>query len=451
MKNLILTLICPFLVVPCQARVITVDDDGPADFNNIQAGIDDANDGDIILVKSGYYSPSTNNESFPIVLAAGVTLQGEGSNTTTIDGETTSIVIETADNSIISGFTLTSLGYGEGTSIIECESSFVVIENNIITKYGIDCDYADNITIKNNTFTNYGIYFNYVDQITVRENRFDMINKHGTGVYLRYSTGNIINNIMHDGWDGISGYHGTANITNNLIYDNMYGILLGYGCSAIIANNNIMRSVRMGVKTQSAVQIKNNIITESGDKAVYCSEGGTNSSVSYSDFWNNNINFYNCPDAHDNIFVDPCFVDPCSGDYHLKSEGWRWDTQRKVWTWDDVTSRCIDAGNLGSSVGEELLSVPYDPNNEWGQNLRINMGAYGGTAEASMPPYNWALLADLTNDGTVNFEDYAAQAIDWLESESEQPSDLNRDGTVDIADLALLTEDWLEQTIWYVP
>ena len=34
MKKLILAFICLFLVVPSQARIITVDDDGPADFNN---------------------------------------------------------------------------------------------------------------------------------------------------------------------------------------------------------------------------------------------------------------------------------------------------------------------------------------------------------------------------------------------------------------------------------
>jgi len=68
-----------------------------------------------------------------------------------------------------------------------------------------------------------------------------------------------------------------------------------------------------------------------------------------------------------------------------------------------------------------------------------------------MPPYDWALLADLTNDGTVNFEDFAGQANDWLESENQQRGDLNRDGTVDIGDLALLTEDWLRRTSWYEP
>jgi len=172
-----------------------------------------------------------------------------------------------------------------------------------------------------------------------------------------------------------------------------------------------------------------------------------------------------------NIGVDPCFVelgywadandpnivvepnDPnaiwVDGDYHLKSEGWSWDVKRNRWTYDDVTSCCIDAGNPGSPLGEELLSIPDDPNNIWGQNLRINMGAYGGTAEASMPPYDWAILGDLTNDGLVNLEDYAFQASGWLNSADQQPGDLNRDGLIDISDLVLLTDDWLRQTTWH--
>ncbi|MFC1676787.1 right-handed parallel beta-helix repeat-containing protein [Planctomycetota bacterium] len=169
-----------------------------------------------------------------------------------------------------------------------------------------------------------------------------------------------------------------------------------------------------------------------------------------------------------NIDVDPCFVDPgywdangtpedvnddfwVDGDYHLKSQGWYWDGQRQRWDYDDVTSRCIDAGNPGSPLGDELLSVPDDPNNDWGENLRINMGAYGGTAEASMGPYDWALLGDLTNDGTIDYTDLAGQMQDWLTTASEQPGDLNRDGIVNMADFALLATDWLAKTSWYEP
>jgi len=134
-------------------------------------------------------------------------------------------------------------------------------------------------------------------------------------------------------------------------------------------------------------------------------------------------------------------------DYHLRSQGWRCDTERKVWTWDDVTSRCIDAANPGSSLEDELLSIPYDPNNEWGINIRRNMGAYGGTKEASMAPYYWALLADLTNDGIVDYGDLGAQVQYWLITGNELPGDLNRDGIVNMPDLALLGGDYLKQTL----
>ena len=122
---------------------------------------------------------------------------------------------------------------------------------------------------------------------------------------------------------------------------------------------------------------------------------------------------------------------------------------RQVWTWDNLTSRCIDAGNPGSLPGEELLSVPDDPNNEWGENLRINIGAYGGTAEASMPPYDWALLSDITNGGIVNFVDFAHQANMYTDEGNELPGDLDRNGVVNFSDIVLLVEDWLKTTTWH--
>ena len=149
-----------------------------------------------------------------------------------------------------------------------------------------------------------------------------------------------------------------------------------------------------------------------------------------------------------NINVDPYFVDAAGGDYHLKSSAWRWDEYNSQWTYDAVTSRCIDAGNPGSPLGNEPLAVPSDPNNEDGINLRTNMGFFGGTIQASMPPFNWALLSDLNNDGIVDLTDLAEQAEDWLTTAEEHPGDLNRDGMVNINDIAALAKDWLKATDW---
>jgi predicted outer membrane repeat protein len=167
-----------------------------------------------------------------------------------------------------------------------------------------------------------------------------------------------------------------------------------------------------------------------------------------------------------NISADPCFVDSgfwdtngtpedatddfwVQGDYHLRSKGWRWDAQTRQWTWDDVTSRCIDAGNPGSELAGEALTLDVDPLNRCGQNLRINMGAYGGTKQASMPPYDWAVVGDLTNDGTVDFLDLEHWTQGWLNNGREWPGDMDRNETVDLFDYALFIRDWSLETIWH--
>ncbi len=70
-------------------------------------------------------------------------------------------------------------------------------------------------------------------------------------------------------------------------------------------------------------------------------------------------------------------VDPQSvwleGDYRLRSQTGRWDVMAGGWVVDAVTSPCIDAGDPEGSVGHEP-----EPNGG-----RMNMGAYGGTNEAS--------------------------------------------------------------------
>jgi hypothetical protein len=193
---------------------------------------------------------------------------------------------------------------------------------------------------------------------------------------------------------------------------------------------------------EKLVNIENNIFYNVAD-VVNDSAGG--------DYFSGYNCFYQSEfiDGFGSITADPLFVDAEAGDFHLKSQGWRQDVQRQIWTWDDVTSRCLDAGNPGRSLDSELLSVPPDPGNIWGQNLRINIGAYGGTNQASIPPYDWSLCADADNDGTVNFVDLDRITSNWLVSGSELTEDLNRDGIVNLADFALLANEWLKETSWH--
>ncbi|MDT8302673.1 MAG: hypothetical protein RQ760_14410 [Sedimentisphaerales bacterium] len=75
-----------------------------------------------------------------------------------------------------------------------------------------------------------------------------------------------------------------------------------------------------------------------------------------------------------NINSDPLFADPENSDFHLKSQAGRWDPKVGNWVVDMTGSPCIDAGSPDEPVGLERF-----PNGG-----RINMGAYGGTPQASL-------------------------------------------------------------------
>jgi len=79
-----------------------------------------------------------------------------------------------------------------------------------------------------------------------------------------------------------------------------------------------------------------------------------------------------------NLIVDPAQVEAIwiGGDYHLMSEAGHWDQDVLRWELDPGTSPCIDAGSADSDWADEP-----EPNGG-----RINLGAYGGTAQASKSP-----------------------------------------------------------------
>jgi parallel beta-helix repeat protein len=128
-----------------------------------------------------------------------------------------------------------------------------------------------------------------------------------------------------------------------------------------------------------------------------------------------------------NIEANPCFADSGNGDCHLKSQAGRWNPDSESWIIDNVTSPCIDVGDPDSDWRTEL----------WPHGCRINMGAYGGTAEASMSLYDAGSVADLNIDGQIGGMDTKLLIDKWLVEEVLLPEDLNRDGKVNFADYAI--------------
>lgn len=259
-------------------------------------------------------------------------------------------------------------------------------------------------------------------------------------------------------------------ITNCLITDNTTFALCGvypvvFGCNGLIRNCTIANNDSpIGDSDGGSITLENCIVYNNGtggEPQIGISGGGS-LDVSYCNIQGgsqgvNSDGIVNW--GWGNIDIDPGFVrwglwdydalELAEGNYHLQSYGWRLSEYDPGWSYDlDFTSRCIDAGNPGTPLANELMSVPRDLDNYFGINLRVNMGAYGGTDEASMAPHDWAFLGDLSNDGIVDHVDLAGQAEEWLTSGDQQPGDLNRDGIINIKDFAALAKDWLEVTDW---
>jgi len=121
----------------------------PGDVPTIQAALDSASAGDMVLVAPGTYSHSTRGESFPLVMKSGVELISEsGAASTIIDAEGTGRVLNCIDSALdtsIDGFTLTGGASTEGGGIycsnaspefLEC----LLVGNSATTGGGLYCD-----------------------------------------------------------------------------------------------------------------------------------------------------------------------------------------------------------------------------------------------------------------------------------------------------------------------
>jgi len=194
----------------------------------------------------------------------------------------------------------------------------------------------------------------------------------------------IVDNSARIDGAGISIFDASPMIKNNVIAHNSGllggGIMNWFGLPSIINNtivHNRPNAIELGPTTLfewawQAQPVLNNIIWQN-EMHIY--------EIEYFSPEQYDIRFNNIQggwEGEGNIDVDPCFKDPQKRDYHLKSQAGRWDPQSESWVKDDVTSPCIDAGDPATPIGLEPV-----PNGGI-----INMGAYGGTAEASKSPGN---------------------------------------------------------------
>jgi hypothetical protein len=215
-------------------------------------------------------------------------------------------------------------------------------------------------------------------------------------------------------------------IRNNIITNNKAYYLGGglCGCNGIIHDNVISHNYAGG--HGGGLASCNNIIRNC---IVWGNTGGQlyqcGANVTYSDIQDGYTGM-------GNINNDPCFAGTGTGDFHLKSQAGRWNPNTQSWVKDGVTSPCIDAGDPNSDWKAEL----------WPHGKRINMGAYGGTPQASMSLSTAGNIADLDNDDNLDFNDVKLFTEKWLYQEVLLAADLSRNGDVNFMDFAIFGNEW---------
>ncbi len=418
--------------------------------DTIQHQIDAAEEGDTIIVSPGIYKGRYNRDlDFK---GKAIILQSEDPNDPNVVAATIIDCNGSASephrafyfhsgedaNSIISGLTIIN-GYRtqDNGGAVSVENSSPTIEKCIIRDNtalrggGIWGGYGSGIGVHNcaitNNFSNHqqygsggGLCFDgsespIVSNCLITGNR--ALGWSG-GLYCDYATNVLITNCTFNGNKGVTGgamafWGSTATVDNCIVWNNIdtYGTEMYIEQeSGISVNYSDIYNVLMSIYIEpgSTLNGSEGII----DIEPFFAEPG---------YWDENSTPY---EQDDDFWVN--------GDYHLQSEAGRWDPESKEWVADDMTSPCIDAGDPNSDWTEEL----------WPHGKRINIGAYGGTAEASMSLSNEGNIADLDNNDLIDVDDLYCFVEQWLVEAAPLKEDLDRNGFVDFADFAVLGDNW---------
>jgi parallel beta-helix repeat protein len=333
-------------VVSTSPKIIYVDggnegfEDGTQEhpYNTIQEGIDAASPGDTVLVAAGVYHEH-------IIMKSGVTIKGAGAEVTTIDGGGSGKVVTGADDSTLTGFTITG-GSGHGDSGIFCSGASPTIINNIITnnRFGIVAINDSNPKIvRNFIFKNSAaIYINRNSSLLIVNN---VIARNGGGIFIDHGSSPIITNntIVYNEYSfALLNYYfaGSPTITNNIITNNLIGVGVVYLARPIVSYNDIW----------------SNSIDYWGYGVENVKPRPSDYPISFDPSYDN-IEWFN------NISADPMFVDPANNDFRLR-EG----------------SPCIDAGTN---------DAPGLPETDFDGNPRVADGDGDGVARVDIGAFEY--------------------------------------------------------------
>ncbi len=369
-RTILIISICAIQSI-CTARTITVDDDGPADFNTIQAAVNDANDGDTILIKDGLYTGDGNRDIE--IRDKSITIKSEnGPENCIIDCEGTTeqphrgfdVRTGRTTNRAITGLTIRN-GYAETGAGIRCEQCTLVVSDCILSANtaeqgaGLFCYDAKRVEVTDCTFEynvagkdGAGIYCERAGRmkITRCKIRANLAARYGGGVYFAVhgwrtvENSIVVANVAESG-AGIYFHHAgnTGLLSSTIAYNTAHNE--GGGIFAEYSGPSMLNLILWGNTAQG----------QSGETAQI---DGDSSRPGFSCVQDSDPDDDNVPWGGYNIDDDPMFVRPP----HDGGDGWG------VGNNDDFgdlhlnsTSPCINAGRCTYYTDPNQFDIDGQP------------------------------------------------------------------------------------------
>jgi nitrous oxidase accessory protein len=281
---------------------------GAGNYSSIQDAVNDASNGDTIIVHNGIYYEN-------LVLNKSITIVGEDRINTIVDGNGSGdTVIISADNVCIRNFTIKNKG-ASGTGINIKANQSVISENLIIDNNwsGIEAGSAfRNCTVSENTIMNngYGIFFGK-KTTNINFSTNDIGNNSLDGIYLDQSSDGIVtdNIIDKNGDDGLSlTFSNGIFVYKNFIINSIDNGIYMYSSTVVINENIIAGSTEGGIflRNSNESQIVWNNIVENG-KGIEATFLSCNNVINNNNITSNGIGIYSSADAGSNDFSGNSF------------------------------------------------------------------------------------------------------------------------------------------------
>ncbi len=312
---------------PGAGATLTVDDSGDASYTTIQEAIDNAEDGDTILVYPGIYAE--NVEVYKELSI--VSESGESENTFIISNSPEADVLYVvADNVTIEGFSVLGLLSDTG-SISDADWPDVLA--------GVFIDGAEGCRVSNSTFISNDV-----------------------GIFLQEADNTVLyNNVLTlNYWDGIDLIDSSnCVLSGNVVARNDWGIHIEGSVDNVLLNNIISACTNKGLTLLecSNSTLENNMI--SGSELGIYFEGSDSNIMSNSTVeWNYEGIFLS--NSTENLFYGNEFANDVNAvDYGTNS----WNTTVGN-SWSDYAGEDLDGDGIGDTpyvINESTESIDYLP------------------------------------------------------------------------------------------